>query len=84
MLIKKISVQNSVQENYHPEFIPRILHLTKNVPPTFILLVAPTMYGLPYPSPKHTIWEKPCRWGENPTQQQKTPISNTRKIPLVK
>ena len=50
---------------------PCISHLTKNMSPSFILLVAPTMYGLPCPFSQPTIWEKPCRWGKNPVQQQK-------------
>ena len=33
-------------------YTPCIFHLTKNVLPPFILLAAPTMYGLPYPFPQ--------------------------------
>ena len=32
--------------------LPCITHLTKNVSPPFILFVAPTMHGLPYPFPQ--------------------------------
>ena len=40
-----------------------IPHLTKNVFPPFILLVAPTMCWPPYPFPKTYRLEQPCRWG---------------------
>ena len=51
-------VQNSVQQNYVPDLYPCIPNLPKNVSPPFILLVAPTMYGLPCPFPQtYRLWE---------------------------
>ena len=38
----------------------------------------------PNPIPKPTIWEKPCRWGKNPAQQQKNAQFPNQKYPLTK
>ena len=45
-------VQISVQQRYFPELYRLYFPLAKNVPPPFILFVAPTIYGLPYPFPQ--------------------------------
>ena len=61
-----------------------VLHFTKDVSPTFTLLVAPTIYGLPSPFLQTYHLGETLYVGENPTQQQKMFISNTKKILLTK
>ena len=56
-----------ISQNY----TPCILHLTKNVPLLPLCLLPPPCMHCPTPSPKYTIWGKPCRWRKNPAQQQK-------------
>ena len=48
------------------------------------LLLHHVWTALPFPQCPQTIWGKPCRCGENPTQQQKILICKTRKSPLTK
>ena len=62
-----------------------IPHLTKNVPSDIILLLAPTMYELPYPFPQACRLEETLQlWGESRSAAKKMLISHTRKIPLTK
>ena len=73
-------------------FTPCIAHLIKNLPPTFILLVVPTIYRLPYPFPQTLGVRRLCRCeagggggGERiPPCSRKMLISHTRKIHLPK
>ena len=58
--------------------------ITKNVPPPFILLVVPTMYGLPqlFP-PTYHLGGNPVDWAR-PAAKKKMFISHSRKISLTK
>ena len=64
---------------------PCISHLTKNVSPPFILLVAPTMYGLPCPFPQPYRSRETLSIGEESHLATKKMFDfRTRKTPLTK
>ena len=53
--------------NYAPciPILPKMFHLLSSCLFSLPCMDCPTL------SPKSSVWEKPCRWGKNPAQQQK-------------